>query len=59
MALVITQRIGKPMRIGEAIVTLKRVSGGNVKVSIEAPQHVRVDRNTTDGHLGNNLDEVA
>ncbi len=42
--LVLDRKVGTGVRIGEAVVTVVRVSGTRVKLSIEADQIVRVTR---------------
>lgn len=43
--LVLTRRVGEKIRIGDdVIITLLGVRGNQYKVGIEAPSHVRVNR---------------
>lgn len=43
--IVITVPYGQRVRIGEAIVTLKKARGGQTRLVIDAPRRVRVSRN--------------
>lgn len=42
--LVITRGRGKSVQIGEAMVTVEEVRGGQAKLLIEAPPHIHVRR---------------
>lgn len=43
--LVLTRKVQDSVLIGdEIVVTVSEVSGGRVKLAIEAPRHVRIDR---------------
>lgn len=43
--LVLTRKVHDSVLIGdEIVVTVSEVSGGRVKLAIEAPRHVRIDR---------------
>lgn len=45
MALVLSRRVGETLCIGDDIrVTIMGVSGGQVKLSIQAPKTISVDR---------------
>jgi len=45
MSLVLTRRIGESINIGDDIVvTVREVNGGQVRIAIDAPQEVRIDR---------------
>ena len=45
MALVLTRRIGEVLRIGEDVkIKVLGVAGNQVRLGIEAPREVRIDR---------------
>ncbi len=45
MALIITRRVGETLMIGEDVtVTPIGVKGGQIKLAIEAPRNIEVDR---------------
>ncbi len=48
--LVLTRKVQDSVLIGdEIVVTVSEVSGGRVKLAIEAPRHVRIDRQEVSG----------
>ena len=43
--LLLTRKVGEKLRIGDdVIVTVLGVRGGQIRIGIDAPRHVRVDR---------------
>jgi carbon storage regulator len=43
--LILTRRAGESLRIGEDVeVTVMAVNGGQVRIGIKAPRHIKVDR---------------
>jgi carbon storage regulator CsrA len=52
MALTISRKQGETVLIGNAVVTIKSVRGGNVKVSIEAPTEMKIRRGELEPNEG-------
>lgn len=48
MALTLTRRINQTIRIGEAVVTVRRIKGRYVRLSIEAERSTRIVRGEID-----------
>lgn len=42
--LVLARKQGESLRVGDAVITIRRISGKQVKVTVEAPRDVRVSR---------------
>lgn len=52
--LVLTRRIGESLKIGDDItVTILGVHGNQVRLGVEAPRHVRVDREEVRARINN------
>ena len=50
--LVLSRKAGETLRIGEATLTVVRVSGGKVRIGIEAPSAVPIRRSRNLGGAG-------